>query len=145
MKKTIIILLSVIVVVGAFVLYHIARGFMDAARHGGSPAARERRLSAISKQQNIGLPKAYGEETVMVTTKAGPGLRFTYVFQLSNVAMPDVDAAALATKAKNKLVEIYRTNPEAADFRKWEVEVCWQYLDKNGSEITTIAVTPKDL
>jgi hypothetical protein len=145
MKKTIIILLSIVVVAGVFVLYHIAHGFMDAARHGGSPAARERRLGAISKQQNIGLPKDYGEGTVMVTTKAGPGLRFTYVFQLSNVTKPDVDTVALASKAKSKLLEIYRTNPEAADFRKLEAELCWQYLDKNGNEITTIAVTPKDL
>ncbi len=142
MKKTIFILLAV---VGAFVVYHIAQGFMDAARHGGSPEARERRLSAISKQQNIGLPKGYGQGTVMVTTKAGPGLRFTYVFQLSNLTRADVDSAALASKAKDRLIEIYRTNPEAADFRKWEVEVCAQYLDKNGSEITTVAVTPKDL
>lgn len=81
----------------------------------------------------------------MVTTKAGPGLRFTYVFQLSNVTKPDVDTVALASKAKSKLLEIYRTNPEAADFRKLEAELCWQYLDKNGNEITTIAVTPKDL
>ena len=145
MKKTIFILLAVVVVaVGAFVLYHIEQGFMDAARHGGSPAARERRLSAISKQQNIGLPKEYGEGTVMVTTKAGPGLRFTYVFQLSKVMKADVDIAGLAAKTNHKLREIYKTNPEMADFRKWEVEVCWQYLDKNGSEITTIAVTPKD-
>jgi hypothetical protein len=62
-----------------------------------------------------------------------------------NVTIPNVETAALAAKAKNKLLEIYRMNPEEADLRKWEVEVCWQYLDKNGSEITTIAVTPKDL
>ena len=81
----------------------------------------------------------------MVTTKAGPGLRFTYVFQLVNATSTDVDTAALTAKAKNKLVEIYKTNPEAANFRKWEVELCCQYLDKDGREITTIAVTPKDL
>lgn len=145
MKRTIIILLSIVVVAGAFLLYHMAHGFMDAAQHGGSRAARERRLSAMSNQQNMGLPKEYGEGTVMITTKAGPGLRFTYTFQLTKVTKPEVNTATLASKAKNKLLDIYRTNPEAADFRKWEVEVCWQYLDKNGSEITTITVTPKDL
>jgi hypothetical protein len=145
MKKTVLILLAIVGVVGAFALYYIAQGFMDAARHGGSPAARERRLSAISREQNVGLPKKYGEGTVMIATKAGPGLRFTYVFQLVNVTSTNVDAAALAAKARSKLTEIYKTNPEAANFRKWEVELFWQYLDKDGSEITTIAVTPKDL
>lgn len=81
----------------------------------------------------------------MVATKAGPGLRFTYVFQLSKVTKSDVRTDDFASKARNKLLEVYRTNPAAADLRKWEVEVCWQYLDKDGSEIATIAVTPRDL
>ncbi len=146
MKKAILIFVAMF---GLFFLYSVGQGFiggfMDAARHGGSPAARERRLNVISTQQNIGLPKDYGEGTVMLTTKAGPGLRFTYVIQLTHVLKANVDMATLTSKAKKNLMEIYRTNPAAADFRKWEVEICWQYLDKDGNEITTIGVTPKDL
>src|SRR5436190_15010145 len=98
MKKTVLILLAIVSVFGAFALYYIAQGFMDAARHGGSPAARERRLSAISREQNVGLPKKYGEGTVMVATKAGPGLRFTYVFKLADATSADVDTAAVTAK-----------------------------------------------
>jgi hypothetical protein len=142
MKRIALLLLAVL---GLYCLYHIGLGFMDAAKHGGSPAARERRLIAVSRQQNVGLPKKYGEGTVMLTTKAGPGLRFTYVFQLVNLTSTKVNTAALAAEAKNKLIQIYKTNPETANFRKWEVELCCQFIDKDGSEITTVAVAAKDL
>jgi hypothetical protein len=120
-------------------------GITDAARHGGSPAARERRLAEMSKQQNIGLPKNYDTETVMVATTAGPGLRFTYVFKLVNLTRSHVDAAKLAAAVKSKLIDKYKTLSELADFRKWQVELRWQYLDKDGREITTVAASPQDL
>src|SRR5215510_14294859 len=132
MKRIVLILVTAL---GAYVIYLVAQGFMDAARHGGSRAARERRLVAISKQQNVGLPKQYGTNTVMVTTTAGPGLRFTYVFQLVDVTSSNVDASKIVATMKPKLVEKYKTLPEAADFRKWEVELRWQYIDKDGKEI----------
>ncbi len=142
MKRIVLIFLAV---AGLYSLYYIGLGFMEAAKHGGSPAARERRLIAISKQLNVGLPIKHGEGTVMVATKAGPGLRFTYVFKLVNLKSTNVDTAALAAMTKNKLMEMYKTTPEAANLRKWEVEVRWQLLDKDGSEITTVAVAAKDL
>ncbi len=51
----------------------------------------------------------------------------------------------LAAEAKNKLIELYKTNPEAADFRKWEVELRHQFIGKDGSGITTVADVAKDL
>lgn len=146
-KKGILVIL--LAALGLYILYRGSQGFMDAARHGGSPAARERRLIAFSKKENIGLPKDCGGGIVMVGTKAGPGLRFTYVFQLVNVPIADIDpsayASGLAAKGKQKLTEQYKTLPELADFRKWQVELCWQYLNKDGKELTTIVVAPQDL
>lgn len=129
MKKIVSFLFAVVM---AYVIYLVAQGFMEAARHGGSVAARERRLAEISKQQNIGLPKQYGADTTMVTTKAGPGLRFTYVFQLVNLASTNIDASKISARMKSKLIENYKSLPELADFRKWAVELRWQYLDKDG-------------
>ena len=145
MKKIVLILLTVLGILGAFALYHVAQGFMDAARHGGSSAARERRLVEISKQQNIGLPKSYDSETVMVSTTAGPGLRFTYTFQLVNRTSGRVDAVQLGAAVKPELIDSYKTLPELADFRKWQIELRWQYLDKDGREIKTVAASPQDL
>ena len=145
MKKVVWVLLVILAVLGAIGLYHVSQGFMEAARHGGSAAARERRLAAISKQQNLGLPKNYGNDTVMVATTAGPGLRFTYIFKILNVTSNQANAAKLATAGKASLVERYKNLPELADFRKWQVELRWQYLDKDGREITTVTATPQEL
>jgi hypothetical protein len=142
MKKTVLILVAVAGVFGAFVLYQIAQGFMDAARHGGSPAARERRLAEISMQINKELPKEVSPETVMVATKSGPGLRFTYVIQVVRRSKAEIDAAKYAAGLKPLAIEKYKNMP---DFRKWEVELCYQYLDKDGNEITTVTASPKDL
>jgi len=145
MRKFIWVALAVFGILGGYFVYGVARGFMDAARHGGSPAARERRLIEISKQQNVGLPKDYGGGAVMVMTKAGPGLRFTYVFQLANITGAKIDTAKFAARARSKLTDQYKTLPELADFRKWQVELCHQFLDKGGKEITTVTVSPQDL
>ncbi len=142
MKKTVLIFLALVGVLGAFALYHIAQGFMDAARHGGSPAARERRLAEISMELNKKLPKEDSSETVMVATKAGPGLRFTYTVQVARRSKGDIDAGKYAAGLKPLAIERYKTMTE---FRKWEVELCYQYIDKDGNEITTVTVSPKDL
>lgn len=142
MKKIILILLAALGILAAFVLYHAAQGFRDAARHGGSPAARERRLAEISIELNKKLPKEESPETVMVATKAGPGLQFTYVVQVVKRSRAEIDAGKYAAGLKPLAIERYKTMSE---FRKWEVELRYQYIDKDGNEIATVAVSPRDL
>jgi hypothetical protein len=145
MNKVALIFLAVLAILGGLGLSYVSQGFMEAARHGGSVAARERRLAAISKQQNVALPKNYGNDTVMVATTAGPGLRFTYIFKILNVTSNQAIAAKLAATGKANLIEKYKTLPELDNFRKWEVELRWQYLDKDGKEITTVTAKPQEL
>jgi hypothetical protein len=146
MKKPVLILSAIVALFVAVTFYHFAvgfaHGFMDAASHDGSPAARERRLATISADLNKQLPKDVNPETVMVTTKAGPGLRFTYVVQYTKKSRSDIDAAKFAAELKPKVIEHYRNMPQ---YRKWEIELCYQYLDKDTNEITTVSVSPKDL
>jgi len=142
MKKVILLGLAVIAV---FVVIGVAKGFLDAKATGGSPALRERRLVEISKRMNQGLPKPVDQETILDTTKAGPGIRFTFVYKLINRSSADVDATRLATALKPRIINNYRTLPELADFRKWQVEVHYQYCDKDGKEITTVLASPNDL
>jgi hypothetical protein len=47
--------------------------------------------------------------------------------------------------AKSKAIKAYTNNPVMADFRKWQVELHFKYLDKDGKEIVTVVVTPNDL
>jgi hypothetical protein len=143
MRKPVLIFVAIAVfLVAANFCYNVALGFRDAARHDGSPAARERRLANLSADLNKQLPKDVNPETVMVTTKAGPGLRFTYVVQYTKKSKADIDADKFAAGLKPKVIEHYRNMPE---YRKWEVELCYQYLDKDGNEIATVSVSPKDL
>jgi hypothetical protein len=142
MKKIIFIIL---VTVGVFALYYIGQGFMDAARKGGSPAARERRLAEISQKMNEGLPRQDGELTVLEKTTAGPGLIFTCVYKFPNHSLAQVDPAKLNTVAKAKAIKAYTNHPAMTEFRKWQVELQMNYHDKDGKEITTVSVSPKDL
>src|SRR5215831_6550994 len=105
MKKPILIIVAVLVgifvaVLGVDFVRGFGRGFADAARHGGSPTARERRLGEISNQLNKGLPKKIDPKTELITTTAGPGLRFTYVYRLINLTRADVDVVKLTSAVK---------------------------------------------
>jgi hypothetical protein len=144
MKRIVFIILAVVGVLGALAVYYVGQGFMDAARHDGSPAARERRLLEISKKMNQGLPKQAGELTRLEKTIAGPGLRFTYVYRFPEQSRAQVDPAKLAAVGKSKAINAYKL-PEMADFRKWQVELRYQYVDKDGNEIAMVAVSPQDL
>jgi hypothetical protein len=145
-KKVAIIILAVL---GAYLLFGVVqgayRGFMEAKRHGGSPALRERRLVELSKAMNQGLPKQAGEETILEKTTAGPGLRFTYIYKFANRSAAEVDPAKLTALVKSKIGNRYKTAPEMADFRKWEVELHYEYCDKDGNEITKVVFSPNDL
>jgi len=127
------------------VLFHVGRGFLDAVAHDGSPAARERRLIQISKAMNQGLPRDAGEETRLERTTAGPGLRFTYVYKFINRSAAEVDPAKLTTVVRSKVTSRYKTSPEMANFRKWQVELHYKYYGKDGGDIATIVVAANDL
>jgi|GEM_PF-6533846 hypothetical protein len=144
MKRIALFILAVAGMLVTLVLYHVGEGFVDAARHGGSPEARERRLVEIAKETNQGLPKQAGELTRVEKAIAGPGLRFTYVYRFPNQSQAEVDPAKLEAVARSKAIEAYK-RPTMADFRKWEVELCYQYVDKDGNEIVTVSVSPRDL
>jgi hypothetical protein len=146
MRKLILIFGVVLVAVVGFCLFSgFGEAFVDAARHGGSPAARERRLAEISRKVNEGLPRQEGELTRLEKTTVGPGLTFTLVYKFPDHSVAQVDPAKLAGTAKTKAIKAYTNNLAMADFRKWQVELRFQYLDRDGRDITTVAVSTKDL
>jgi hypothetical protein len=134
-----------VAVVGFCLFSGFGEGFVDAARHGGSPAVRERRLAEISRKMNEGLPRQEGELTRLEKTTVGPGLIFTWVYKFPDHSVAQVDPAKVAVAAKTKAIKAYTSNLAMADFRKWQVEVHFQYVDKDGRDITTVEVSPKDL
>jgi hypothetical protein len=98
------VILLVVAIVGAFVIFHVARGFLDAAAHGGSDASCERRLAAICKTMNAGLPgQAFGGVR-LDSVVAGPGRRATYTYTFVNLSSAEISPADLTAKIKPQLV-----------------------------------------
>src|SRR5690242_12905384 len=104
MKKLILILVAVL---GLYFLYAVGQGFMDAARQGGSPAARKRHLAEISRKMNEGLPRPDGELTRLETTTVGPDLTFTCVYKFPDHSAAEVDPTKLTAVAKSKAFIAY--------------------------------------
>ncbi len=139
------IILLAVVLAGAFVIFYLARGFLDAAAHGGSNASRERRLATICKAMNAGLPAEASGGVRLDSVVAGPGRRATYNYTFVNLSSAEIDAAGLTAKIKPQLVNSYKTDPRMAELRKMGVEVQFQYRGKDGKIATTVAISPKDL
>ncbi len=101
-------------------------------------------LVELSKKINATLPMQIDRETRIDTTAAGPGNRITYFFTLVNLMSDVVDSAEFIETKRKELINGYRTNPSMAELRRRQVELIYQYRDKNGSVVATIVVSPKD-
>jgi len=138
MKKLILVVLGLLALAAAS---FIAEGFLDAMLHGGSP---ERRLAKLSKEMNSGLPKQIDKETRLDLTIAGPGIRFTYLYTLVNVSSNDINAGKFTAVMKPRILNSYKTAPDLAAFRRMQVELEYQYRDKNSNVVARIVISPKD-
>ena len=132
-------------IVAFFFVSGVVKGFREASRHGGSDAAIERRLAAQAKEINAELPQMQDGGVRVDSVVAGPGARLTYTCTLINISAANLDSAKFASTAKLKLLDHYKTSPRMAPLRKMEVELAYNYVDKDGKAIATIVVSPKDL
>ncbi|HYG35475.1 MAG TPA: hypothetical protein VEC99_11855 [Clostridia bacterium] len=142
MKKLIIL-----VIVGFALLagYRIAEGFIDAMLKDKRSRSSQLSLAEIAKLANATLPKQIDNNTRLDREIAGPGNRMTYQYTLLNLAVADIDTAALTARLKPELIKAYRTMPELARYRARQVELQYEYRDKDGQHVTAILVSPKDL
>lgn len=101
-------------------------------------------LVEISEKANATMPIQVDSETRIDTTTAGPGNRITYYFTLINLKSDEVDPAELIRAKRKEIINGYQTNPSMAELRKRQVELIYQYRDKNGNVVATIGVSPKD-
>jgi hypothetical protein len=141
MKKFIVLALVLVALAAAF---FVAEGFLDAMLRGGSSASSARRLADVSRRMNAKLPKPLDQATRLDTTTAGPGNRFTYICTLVNYSKDELDLAVFTAEMKSQIINTYKTKPEMAWLRNQQVELRYQYRDKNGVDVVTIAVSPKD-
>lgn len=104
----------------------------------------DRALVEASKRINATLPM-YPEKGVRLdSTVAGPGKQWTNFLTLLEVSRDELDSGGFAESMRPRLIQGYKTNPDMAMFREWQVELHYHYRDKNGATIATIVVSPKD-
>jgi hypothetical protein len=146
MKKLILVLfLFVVAYFGFYFVKGGLTGFREAAAHGGSDAACERRLTEMCKTMNAKLPRQSSPNIRFDSVAPGPGRRVTYTYTFVNVSSTQLNPADLAAEIKPQFVSTYKTDPGMAEFRKMEVEIKVVYLGKDGNEAGSFVVSPKDL
>jgi len=120
---------------------YVAERFLDVRLHGDS-AAVPRSLAQIARQMNANVPRELGGGIRLDGTFAGPGNRFAY--RLTLLIVSRADWADFAAYMKPALVEAYKTHPDMEALRKEQVELRYQYRDKDGNQLGTIIISPKD-
>jgi hypothetical protein len=144
MKKVILISVALVALVAGYAVLQVGRGFRDAASHGGSDAACERRLAAICKEMNAKLPDQAPRGVRFDSVASGPGRRLTYTYTFVNLSSADIDPADLTAKLKPPFVNTYKTEPKMEEIRKMETEIQVQYRGKEGNVAASFVVSPKD-
>ncbi len=128
-----------VVVVSAVAMFCVAQILHD--RISSTPT---RQLVRLSNQINAGLPQQVDQETHLDTTFPGPGNRFTYLYTPINVANTNFDRAEFEGRMKPMLLNAYKTHQMMERFRKAQVELHYTYRNRDGNEVATIVVSPKD-
>ena len=101
-------------------------------------------LERSAKKLNETLPMQVDKETRLDTTVAGPGKKFTYLYTLPNLTKAECEKAGLIEKMRPTIVNAYKTTPELKYERDHDVELCYEYRDKDGIVVGSISVSPKD-
>ena len=141
MNKSITVLKIIAGLVGAVAGYLIVGHLL----HPANDAAHfEKALTDVASDMNKTLPMSVDGETRLDSTAPGPGLKFTYVYTLLKHDKSELDVPSLEKSLKPKIVANYKTSPEMKQFRDMNVQLVYQYKDKNGESLFEIAVTPAD-
>lgn len=119
-------------------------GYMAVSHWLNPPAHFDRVLIQTASELNKTLPMMVDSETRLDTTVPGPGKKFTYVYTLVNQDGSNLDATVLQNKLKPKILAGYKTSDAMKVFRDANVEMDYQYKDKNGNFLCKISVSPKD-
>ena len=111
---------------------------------GGSHRNFDDTLLQSAIDMNKTLPMMVDKDTRLDATTAGPGRRFTYSYTLINHTAADLDASVLQNGLRPSLIANYRSLPQMKEFREANVELHYQYKDRNGAFVADIVVSPKD-
>lgn len=124
--------------VGAVIGYLVVSQFLNGNAHF------DKVLTNTANEMNKTLPMNVDSATRLDTTIGGPGKRFTYIYTLLTVGKTNVDLPLLQNNMRPQIIANYKTSDRMKVFRDQNVELNYEYKDKDGNVLFTIAVSPKD-
>ena len=119
-------------------------GYLVVSHWLNPPVHFDRMLVQTASEMNKTLPMMMDSETRLDTIIPGPGNRLTYLFTLVKQDKGTLDAAVLQNKLRPQIVANYKTSDQMKAFRTANVEMHYQYKDKNGNFICEFSVSPND-
>jgi len=72
------------------------------------------------------------------------GKVFQYNYTLLKLDRTQVDTDLLKTTGKESMIHQMRQDPNIGIFRDNDIEIQVKYLDKNGSDVTTVSIYPTE-
>ena len=134
------LLAIIVVIIGAVA----GAAVVGSLRTGHDADSFNRDLLRTANELNKNLPIIVDSETRWDTSMAGPGNKFTYVYTLSNRSKSELDIPTLQKTLRPPIIANYKTSSQMKGWRDGNVELHYQYKDKNGEFVFEIAVSPKD-
>lgn len=101
-------------------------------------------LSEVAKRMSATLPMQIDAGTRMDKVTSGPGRVFTYSYTLTTAAKDEIDFAEIERSFRPKLIQNYKTMSGMRVFREYDVELRYEYFDRNNQYVTAIKISPKD-
>jgi len=140
MNKKVIIITILFTAIGAALGTFLVRLITGS----NSSLSYDQVLVQVANETNKSLPMMIDRETRLDATVAGPGKRFTYSYTLVHLTRNDLDLSAFRTTMQPRLVANYKTHVDMKGFRDENVELHYQYKDKDSNFLIDIVVSPKD-
>ena len=101
-------------------------------------------LSEVAKRMSGTLPMQIDAGTRMDKVTSGPGRVFTYSYTLTTATKDEIDFAEIERSFRPKLIQNYKTMSGMQVFREYDVELRYEYFDRNNHYVTVIKISPKD-
>lgn len=125
-------------IVGAVIGYLVVSQFLNGSAHF------DKVLMNTANEMNKTLPMNVDSGTRLDTTIGGPGKKFTYIYTLLTVEKTNLDLPSLQKNMRPQIIANYKTSDRMKVFRDQNVELNYEYKDKDGNLLFSIAVSPKD-
>jgi hypothetical protein len=122
-----------------------SKTYMNARKQSKNPLSINRLLEDFSTEFNAKLPMQIDDETRLDAIIPGPDKQLTYIYTLVGHTAGDIESNTLVGIIQPMLINNYRNMPAMELFRREQVELHYQYRDRNGKPMAAIVVSPRNL